>query len=339
VDGGLAVLQRLIEIVVPEEAGAHVVQILTDRSIAGRWRDDEAGNLLFRAVIPAEDAEPVMDRLQERFGDTPGFSVILIPLAAALPRPEPESPPGPSDQTRRTYRVSREELYAEAAKSIRTSPIFIAMTVLSAVVASVGLYADNLAVVIGAMMIAPLLAPNVTLALGTALGDLALIRDALKANLVGVSIALLVSVAVGFLFTIDPTVPAIAVRTVVDPTDLLLALAAGAAGTLAFTSGMPSAVIGVMVAVALLPPLANFGLLIGSGHLQPALGAFLLVTINVICVNLAGVLTFLAQGVRPATWWEAERARKATRTATVIWAVLLTLLALTLVLSQSPNAR
>jgi uncharacterized hydrophobic protein (TIGR00341 family) len=326
--------QRLIEIVVPEEARVEVMEILGDRRLSGTWRDTEAENLLFRAVLPAEDTERVMDILQARFRDVPGFSVTLLPVAAVLPRAGSEIIPGTADGTRRVYRVSREELYAEAAESIDASPVFIAMTVLSAVVASVGLLGDNLAVVIGAMMIAPLLAPNVTLALGTTLGDLPLIRASLRANLIGVSIALLISVIVGVLFRIDPTVPAIALRTVVGPTDLLLALAAGAAGTLAFTGGLPSAVIGVMVAVALLPPLVNFGLLIGSGHMQPAFGAFLLLTVNVICVNLAGVLTFLAQGVRPASWWEAERARNASRLATVIWAVLLALLALTLLLSK-----
>ena len=47
---------------------------------------------------------------------------------------------------------------------------------------------------------------------------------------------------------------------------------------------------------------------------------------NVICVNLAGVLTFLAQGLRPRTWWEAERAKKATRVAVVTWSMLLLVL-------------
>src|SRR5690606_8544583 len=155
------------------------------------------------------------------------------------------------------------------------------------------------AIVIGAMMIAPLLAPNVALALGTALGDLRLVSDAMRTNLLGVSIALLFSVVVGLTFTVDPTVPAIGIRTVVSWADILLALAAGAAGALAFSSGLPSAVIGVMVAVALLPPLVNFGLLLGGGHFVPASGAFLLLAINVVCVNLAGVIVFLAQGVRP----------------------------------------
>lgn len=90
--------------------------------------------------------------------------------------------------------------------------------------------------------------------------------------------------------------------------DIALALAAGSAGALAFTTGVPAVVVGVMVAVALLPPLVVTGLLAGSGHFDRAVSAFILVTANVTCLNLAAVGTFLMQKVRPRTWWEAERA-------------------------------
>jgi len=61
-----------------------------------------------------------------------------------------------------------------------------------------------------------------------------------------------------------------------------------------------AALIGVMVAVALLPPLVTFGLLLGVGHMASATGALSLFLINLICVNLAGVTTFLVQSIRPA---------------------------------------
>jgi len=79
-------------------------------------------------------------------------------------------------------------------------------------------------------------------------------------------------------------------------------------------------------AVALLPPLVTFGRLLGGGHMASATGALSLLLMSLIRVNLAGVTTFLAQGIRPATWWEKDRAVKATRIALVLWAVLLTAL-------------
>jgi uncharacterized membrane protein len=86
-------------------------------------------------------------------------------------------------------------------------------------------------------------------------------------------------------------------------------------------------VVGVMVSVALLPPLTAFGMLLGAGEGKKATAALGLFLVNIICVNLAGVATFLFQGIRPATWWEEGRARKATRLAMLIWALLLGLLA------------
>jgi uncharacterized membrane protein len=82
-----------------------------------------------------------------------------------------------------------------------------------------------------------------------------------------------------------------------------------------------------MVAVALLPPLVDVGLLLGSGHVQLAVGAIILTFTNLICINLAGIVTFLLQGVRPRSWWEAKKAQKAARIAIATWFVLLVIFA------------
>ncbi len=231
-------------------------------------------------------------------------------------------------------RISREELYSDLSETTNVSWIYITFTTLSTIVAAIGLLQNNVAVIIGAMVIAPLLGPNVALALATTLGDVDLARRSVKANLVGILIALGLAIFVGFLFTIDPSVPEILNRTKVGLGDIVLALASGSAGALAFTTGVGASLIGVMVAVALLPPLVTTGLMLGSAHFDLALGAFMLLAVNVICVNLSGVLTFLLQRVRPNTWWEADKARRATRRAIVIWTALLLLLALTIMVSQ-----
>jgi len=127
---------------------------------------------------------------------------------------------------------------------------------------------------------------------------------------------------------IDPTIPELESRTKVGLGDIVLALASGSAGALSYTMGLPSAIIGVMVAVALLPPAVTFGMLIGSGHVSLGLGALLLLFVNVICVNLSAVATFLFQGVQPLNWGEANKARKSTKFALFLWTSLLILLAI-----------
>jgi uncharacterized hydrophobic protein (TIGR00341 family) len=124
------------------------------------------------------------------------------------------------------------------------------------------------------------------------------------------------------------TNPEIASRMQVSYADFVLALASGAAGALSFTSGVPGSLIGVMVAVALLPPLMVFGLLVGDGQFLKSLHAFLLLMTNVVCVNISGVAMFLLQGVRPNRWWEAKKAKKQTRIAIAVWIFLLAMLAI-----------
>lgn len=128
------------------------------------------------------------------------------------------------------------------------------------------------------------------------------------------------------MFLIDPEIASIKSRTQVSSGDILLAFASGCAGVLAFTSGASSALIGVMVTVALLPPFTVFGLLVASGNFAGARGALMLVATNVICVNLSGVLTFSVQGLQPRNWWEAKRAKNAIRTAVGIRFSLLAVL-------------
>jgi len=85
---------------------------------------------------------------------------------------------------------------------------------------------------------------------------------------------------------------------------------------------------GVMVAVALLPPLMLFGLVLGNGQLQVSLNALLLFATNVVCLNISAVAMFFIQGVRPNSWWKAEQAKKQTRIAIAVWLALLAVLSI-----------
>ena len=183
-----------------------------------------------------------------------------------------------------------------------------------------------MAVIIGAMVIAPLLGPNMGLSLATVLRDIDLECVDFKSIIAGIGIAIVISFIIGILVTFDPSIPAIALRTDVAVGTILLAFASGVAGSLAFTSDVSSALIGVMVAVALLPPLAVFGLLLGSGDYYLATGAFLLFLVNLVCINLSGVLTFYVQRIKPLDTWEAFKAYKITSLAMGIWVICLVIL-------------
>jgi len=332
----------MMEIYLSGGGGERIMELLGDIPMLGVWeRTTSDDHTMVRILLQVEKTEAVLDELEKRFGAREGFRVVLLPVEATIPRPEePEKPPEdeqPPEKEKpkiRGSRVSREELYSNLSDTAKVSWVYMTFAALSTIVAAIGLIQNNVAVIIGAMVIAPLLRPNVALALATTLGDVDLARRSIKSNLTGFVIALGISILVGFLANVDPTVPEILHRTDVGLGDILLALASGSAGALAFTTGVATSLIGVMVAVALLPPLVTTGLMVGSAHYNLALGSFMLLGVNLICVNLSGVLTFLLQQVRPNTWWEADKARRATRVAIVIWTTLLLLLVLAIVISR-----
>ena len=331
---------RLMQIIVPEVDRLRLEELVDGEEVVSSWQQARSGDrVAVNIVVRAEATEPIMDRVDKRFSRTEGFRLLLYPLEAVLPRlveakVEPEAELGAKAKESPRSRISREELHHNIIESMGPPRIYAVMTALSVVVAAVGLLRDDLAVIIAAMVIAPLLGPNVALALATTLADAELAASALKRNAAGFTLALVRALVAGWALPVDASVPAIEGRTHVQLSDLALALSAGVAGTLAFTTGASSALIGVMVAVALMPPLVVFGMLLGSGQLEAAYGAGLLVAANLVCVNLAGVATFVAQGVRPSRWWEAVRAGKTARLGLISWLILLLALSALLVYTQ-----
>jgi uncharacterized hydrophobic protein (TIGR00341 family) len=204
----------------------------------------------------------------------------------------------------------------------------------STIVAATGLLRNSEAIIIGSMVIAPLLGPNVALSLATTLADFHLAKNALKVTFAGIGISLLFAISLGIILEIDPSAPQIATRTEPNLGDIGLSLASGIAGALAFTTGVASALVGVMVAVALLPPLVVLGMLIGAGYWDEATGALLLLFINIICINLSGVLTFVVQGIKPANWDKEGQAKNTSRAAISVWIFLLLILIFTLYYSH-----
>ena len=320
--------ERVIKIILPEEFKDPAQELLdADASIFYWLEESNSTNVVISILVDSGQTEKLMDDFERRFGHTEDFKLIVLPVEASLPRKKeeekPVSEPKVKAKQKKSMRISREELYADIVGSTKMSNIYLIFVVLSTIVAAIGLMRDNVAVIIGAMVIAPFLGPSVALALSATLGDNKLRNDALKATIVGFSLVIFLSAFIGYLFAVDPGIPEIASRTQAGIPDILLALASGAAGVLAFTTGAPAVVIGVMVAVALLPPLTVFGLLMGSGEYNLAMGASLVFLTNIICINLAGITTFLLQGVSPRSWWEAKKAKKATRKTLATWTITL----------------
>lgn len=338
---------RLLKIIVDAADRERVYEILDEHGSDPRWcLPLEGERVMVDVILRAAGNEPILDDLENAFRGKDAFRLIFLPLEATVPRIEEkedaedlESDPEPAEPERKVpARVNREEIYADIAEASKTTRHYLVMVALSSVVACAGLLLSDGAVIIGAMVIAPLIGPNIGVAFATTLGDLKLGRTALLASMAGVSTAFAVSLLAGFFLTVDPYAPEVLGRTRLTYEHLALALAAGAAGAIAMAQGVGVGLVGVMVAVALLPPLANGGLLLGDGHIVMGVGALVLVMGNVVCVNLAATATFLVQGVRPNTWWDEGVRTRAVWTASILWGILLVGLIVTVWLAWGGEA-
>jgi len=218
-----------------------------------------------------------------------------------------------------SQRIARDELRATARDLSQSTRNYIIFTVVSAVVATAGLLQNSAAVVVGSMVIAPLIGPAMAASVGTVINDKELFRDGVTAQFLGV--ALSVGAAAVFALAaravIAPELDLLFVEQIagrVNPGLLALgvALGAGVAGALSLTSGASAALVGVMIAVALIPPAATVGL--GIAYLRPAVAvsAFVLTLVNLLCISLSSLVTLWLKGYRPEKWYKERYAWRAT---------------------------
>jgi len=286
--------------------------------LAGRSESDTSS---VNILIGAENRQKFLDALQTALGEGGTWRINILPIEGTIPAVEKVSAEKANGAL--TDSVSREELFDDVTQGIEANSNFLLLVVLSTITAAIGLITDNVAVLIGAMVIAPLLGPHLAFALATALGDYGLMLRALRTGTVGLSVGFAVSLIIGFFVPFDLTSHELASRTIVGFDVIFLALASGAAAALSLTTGLSAVLVGVMVAVALMPPAVAIGLTIGAGQFEMAIGAFLLLAVNMVCINLSAQVVLIAKGVQPRTWLEKRSAQQSRKLNLVVWAVSL----------------
>ncbi|NJP07608.1 MAG: DUF389 domain-containing protein [Chloroflexaceae bacterium] len=188
---------------------------------------------------------------------------------------------------------------------------YILLVILSCIIATFGLILDSAAVIIGAMLIAPLMSPILRCALDLVTGDMKQIGRALFTLFVGVVIAIGLSTVLGLLVSIGATnfleeLPAeVLGRTRPNLFDLIVALAGGTAAAYALSQPHLSAAMpGVAIATALMPPLCTSGIGLSQYRGDVSIGALLLFSANFIAIVFAASITFTVVGFRPALPWQ-----------------------------------
>ncbi len=194
----------------------------------------------------------------------------------------------------------RANIYKQIRRGARPKIDFFMMIGLSAAIAAFGLLLDSPAVIIGAMLVAPLMAAIIGMGLGVIQADVSLLKLAAAATLRGALLATGVGAVVGFIMP-DPVVTAeILSRAAPTLLDLGVALVSGLAGAYALChKDVSSSLPGVAIAAALVPPLATVGVGLAWAEWAIAGGALLLFLTNLVAIVAAGALIFFWLGFRP----------------------------------------
>lgn len=193
---------------------------------------------------------------------------------------------------------ARERALHRIIDPAQPSSSFYLLVCLSAIIATFGLLANSTAVVIGAMLVAPLMGPIFGIALALSTGDRQLLKTAIFAEVVGIVLAVALPTLIGLIPLRPDFGTEILARTQPTIYDVLIALASGLAGAYALVDEKISpALPGVAIATALVPPLAACGLNISAGNWSLAWGAFLLFLINLIAIEFAAASIFMILGV------------------------------------------
>ena len=190
----------------------------------------------------------------------------------------------------------------------------------SILIASVGLNTDSTAVVIGAMLISPLLGPILGLGLSISTNDI----DTLKNSLINILVMVLLSITTAYIFfaliQISDETSELLSRTSPDIRDVLIAFCGGVALIIAKTKkeNISSAIFGVAIATALMPPLCTVGYYLAENNLTNATGAFLLFLINTLYIIVATYIVLKVLGFPLKVYANSKRRKFVNRAVTLI---------------------
>ncbi|WP_018996273.1 TIGR00341 family protein [Hirschia maritima] len=291
-----------------------------------REEEPEKERETVHVLLEDGEGQSLMDSAQNMFSTKDKWRLSLFDVEATLPRNEKPEPEKSDEKPKSPKQAMRETLVEEVMSGSKLTTDFIVLTILSAIVAAIGLNENNVAVVIGAMVIAPLLGPILGFSLSSALGSGKMMVQSARTAVTGLCIGFGTVFVLAMIFPINLQSEELIARTNINPEVIALALASGAAAALSLTGGLSSSLVGVMVAVALLPPSAASAMYLGAGDLKNAIAAAVLVLLNVVCVLLSTQIVFVWKGVQPRRWSQQENAEKSRRNNIVSWIVLLVLL-------------
>ncbi|GAD52798.1 hypothetical protein MBEHAL_1558 [Halarchaeum acidiphilum MH1-52-1] len=315
---------RLVQVIVPAGKRETILAELEERGI-DYVVTDETGSQGYTGVVyfplPTQAVEDVLSALREAGLEENAYTVVVD--AETVVSKKFEALQERYEEEESEDRIAREEITAKARDLAPRLGAFLVMTVVSAIVAAAGLLLDSPAVVVGSMVIAPLIGPAMATSVGTVVDDREMFLRGVKLQTIGFVAAVAAAAGFAYFARVVHLVPPLSsqellaigqIRERLNPDFLSLAVAlgAGVAGAFSLSSGVSSALVGVMIAAALVPPTAVIGIGLAWGLPTTVVGSTVLVLVNFLSINLAALAVLWYQGYRPEHWFRLSEARSAT---------------------------
>lgn len=301
---------RLIQVIVPQGERSTVTEVLNEEGIDYAVTEEVSDREYSEVIsfpLPIAAVEPVLEQLQEGGLEEDSYTIVLDAKTIVSEKfGELEERYGGERDAEE--RIPQQEIRTEAQELLPSVGTYLLLAIISATIATAGLLLDSSAVVVGSMVIAPLIGPALATNIGTVINDKDLYRTGVKLQLMGFSAvvvaATLFALMVRLTYIVPPGLEVTSIEQIegrLSPDFLSLAVAfgAGAAGALSLSSGVSAAIVGVMIAAALIPPMAAVGIGLAWELPQVIIGASILVMLNVLAVNLSILVVFWLKNYHP----------------------------------------
>ena len=225
-----------------------------------------------------------------------------------------------------------ERLVARTEKGARLNKDMIMMAMFATIIALAGLLLDNVAVVIGAMLLSPLLGPINAFAVNTSLGRVRKLASSQLSTLTllfsVIALSAVATFVISFFFPLNPNTGQIIIRSHANLSDIVTSLVLGLAGGLALFIALPEFLVGVAISVAIVPPATTCGIGIALGDVSLAVGALLLTLLYLVGLQFGCTVMLRLRGVTPRHYYQKKEARQKLLISVAILGTLLTFLAL-----------
>ncbi|MFH5800463.1 TIGR00341 family protein [Haladaptatus sp. CMAA 1911] len=304
---------RLVRTLIKDEDKEAVLQVLNDEDIdyiVSNEVSDRGEMVIVEFPVPEQALEVVLDKFQGAGHNDHRYTVVAdvkSALSSNIGEMEERFIVGEEEDDS----IASEELRSQALELLPNAFTYVLLTFLSAVVATAGLLLDSPALVVGSMVIAPLVGSALTASVGTVLSNRKMIVDGFTTQIYGLGIAIIGAIVFSLALKnghfLSPSLHPGAINQIaqrISPglLSLIIGVCAGAAGAAGLATGISAALVGVMIAAALIPAAAAVGIGIAWNIPAIALGSLILLIVNAASIHVTGVLVLWYLGYRPDGW-------------------------------------